>query len=137
MVKRCMLFFRVSLVTSTDISYYVSIMVSIYSVRELWLFVCLMVFSATLKILHLFRGDQLYWWRKPDIPGKNTNLLHVTDKMYYLMLYRIHFAMNVIRKHNIGGDRALIVQVVINPTTMRSRSRCPPSGFIYTMTTPA
>jgi len=48
-IENFMLLFRVSLVPNTKISYYESIMVSIYSARELWLFVCLMVFNATLN----------------------------------------------------------------------------------------
>jgi hypothetical protein len=29
-------------------------------------------------ILHLYRGDQFYWWRKPKYPDKTTNLSWVT-----------------------------------------------------------
>ena len=70
-------------------------------------------------------------WRKPDIPGKTTDLPYVTDELYYFMLYRIYLAMNGSRKPNVGGARALIVQVVVNSTAMRSRSRWPPPGFIH------
>ena len=36
---------------------------------------CLAPFST---ILHLYRGDQFYWWRKPKYPDKTTNLSSVT-----------------------------------------------------------
>ena len=45
---------------------------------------------------------------------KRLNLPHVTDKLYYFMLYRIHLARKEIQSHHVGGARALIVQVVVN-----------------------
>ena len=62
--------------------------------------------------LQLYRGSQLYLWRKPKYTEKTTDLPQATDKRYHIRLYRVHLTW-------VGLERD--AQVVVFRTTMRSR----------------
>ena len=61
-------------------------------------FLCLTPLSS---VSVLYRGGQFYWWRKSEDPVKTTDLSQVTDKLYHLMLFRVHLGVQT-QKCTIG-----------------------------------
>ena len=58
-----------------------------------------------LGLFQLYRGGQIYWWRKPEYLEKTTDLSQVTNKLCRMMLYQVHLTMSKIQTHNISSYR--------------------------------
>jgi hypothetical protein len=63
-----------------------------------------MVFNTTFNNISV-----ISWWsvllvEETRIPGENHRPVAVTDKLYHIVVYGVHLAMNMVRTHSFSGD---------------------------------
>jgi cytochrome b561 len=101
-------------ITRTDILQYQSVDTERFLITTVVSSIGLWCLSPLLAIFQLYWGGQV---RKLEYPEETTDLSQVAEKLYHIMLHRVHIAMNAVM------GTACIEMSILNNGSLEGRDR--------------